>query len=244
MERRVCIITQARMTSTRLPGKVLMQVGEKTLLDIHLDRLEKTNYPIVVATTTNVDDDPIFALCEKRNIACVRGSEQDVLSRFHQAYLMHPADCIVRVTSDCPLIDPGVIHRCVDAFYDANDSMCYVSNCFPRTYARGFDTEVFSAEMLEEAQSTSHDAFEREHVTPRFWQNKEGKFVLRNIEQSEDHSSMRITVDTSDDFRAIQTLIESYGAADLSQPEIEKILIHHPEIGAINAHVEQKKNPS
>ena len=244
MERSVCIITQARMTSSRLPGKVLMKIAGKTILDLHLDRLQQTRFPIVVATTTNVEDDPIVALCERRNIAYVRGSEHNVLSRFAEASKNLPSECVVRVTSDCPLIDPKLILTCVEAYFSIGHENSYVSNCFPRTYARGFDTEVFSAKMLHEADQTSTDEFEREHVTPRFWQNKKGEYTLRNIEQPVDHSSMRITLDTSDDFQALERLITDYGAAELTQPEIENLLLLHPEIGALNAHVEQKKNPS
>lgn len=244
MERSVCIITQARMTSSRLPGKVLMSIGGKSILDLHLDRLEQTQLPIVVATTTNAEDDPIVQVCERRNIPFVRGSEHDVLSRFVSALRAKPSDCVVRVTSDCPLIDPKLILTCVEEYFSMDHEHGYVSNCFPRTYARGFDTEVFSSKMLLEADQTSTDAFEREHVTPRFWQNKNGDYTLRNIAQSVDHSAMRITLDTPDDFRALERLISDYGAANLSHSEIENLLNLHPEIGALNAHVEQKKNPS
>ena len=244
MEQSVCIITQARMTSSRLPGKVLMSIAGKTILDLHLDRLQQTRLPIVVATTTNDDDDPIVRVCERRNIPYVRGSEHNVLSRFVSALQKQPSQCVVRVTSDCPLIDPTLILSCVEEYFSIGHEYGYVSNCFPRTYARGFDTEVFSAKMLIEADQSSSDEFEREHVTPRFWQNKKGEYTLRNIAQLVDHSAMRITLDTPDDFRVLERLILDFGAAELSQTEIENLLNLHPEIGALNAHVEQKKNPS
>lgn len=236
------IISQARMTSSRLPGKILKEVGGKSLLGYHIERLKKTGLRIVVATTVNHEDDAVVRFCEEEHIDCVRGSETDVLSRFAEVLKCHPAKYFIRVTSDCPLIDADLILQGVDEFIRADHGSLYLSNCFPRTYARGFDFEIASAEMLLNASDAATDSFDREHVTPYLWKNKQGSMALRNISQDVDHSNLRVCVDTIEDFRLIEILIVQYAAHHLSYTEIESILNNHPELVAINAMVEQKKS--
>ena len=229
------------MSSTRLPGKIMKEVNGKTMLEYQVNRLSGLNAQLVVATSSKPSDDVIETWCQKKGIAVYRGDELDVLDRFYKANEVFGGDIIVRVTSDCPLIDATLIAQGLAIFDSVNSDSCYVSNCFPRTYARGFDFEIFSSAMLKEAYSQATDEGDREHVTPYFWKNRHGKYDIQNIAQEEKHSHLRITLDEEDDFTLIKKLIEEYNASELNYAQIEQILQSHPELCAINAHIEQKK---
>jgi len=236
---RVSIITQARMTSTRLPGKIMQEAAGKSMLQHHIDRLRAIQYPIIIATTSNASDDEVAAFAQHQNLACYRGDEHDVLSRFWEANKQFPADIIVRVTSDCPLIDAQLIEQGVRLYLDLNDDQCYVSNCFPRTYARGFDFEIFSATMLEEAHQHATSTHDREHVTPYMRTHHTER--MHNIAQPRDNGALRITLDTPEDLQLLHLLLEQTPASTLGCEGIENLLTTHPEWIAINAHIEQKK---
>lgn len=236
------IITQARMTSTRLPGKIMREINGRTLLSYHIERLRQTGIKIVVATTLNDEDDMVASYCADENIDCVRGDEHDVLSRFAEVFKQHRAKYFIRVTSDCPLIDPSLILDGVNKYIELNNENIYLSNCFPRSYARGFDYEIASINSLMDADQTTTDSFDREHVTPYLWKNKTGRVKIQNISQDEDHSTLRICVDTPEDFELIKILISDYHAETMNHTEIESLMVSHPELVAINAMVEQKKN--
>lgn len=236
---RISIITQARMTSSRLPGKILLEAGGKTMLQHHIDRLTPLHHPIIIATTKNASDDAVAVFAHSTGLACYRGNEHDVLSRFFEANEHYPADIIVRVTSDCPLIDAQIIQQGINMYLTLNDDRCYVSNCFPRTYARGFDFEIFSAAMLREAQFQATSQHDREHVTP-FMREHHAKF-MHNIAQIANHGELRITLDTPEDFRLLTLLIDTTSALKMNYQDIEKTLLDHPEWITINAHIEQKK---
>lgn len=238
---RTAIITQARMTSTRLPGKVLIEVGGRPLLDLHLDRLLASGHDVVVATTTNASDDPIVELASARDVPVHRGSEHDVLSRFAGAVEEYGLDTVVRVTSDCPLIDGKLVARGIATFEQAGDPALYVSNGLVRTMPRGMDFEVFSGAALLEADVQATSAAQREHVTPYLHQNVNGRTRLHNVSWPEDRSGYRITLDTADDLALIRALVEEHGAADLDCAGLIAVLDAHPELVALNAHVEQKK---
>lgn len=238
---KVGVITQARMTSSRLPGKVLLEAGGRTLLDHHLDRLEAAGLDVFVATTTNTTDDPVVALAEARGLPVHRGSEDDVLARFAGCVEEYSLATVVRVTSDCPLIDGAVVRRGLEVFDDAADPWLYVSNGLERTYPRGFDFEVFSARALLDAAEHAVEPAHREHVTPYLYANGSGRMSLRNLSRTADASQYRVTLDTADDLRLIRTLIEEYDAATLDVDQVVAVLDQHPELVAINAHVEQKK---
>lgn len=240
-EARIGIVTQARTTSTRLPGKVLIEVAGRTLLDHHLDRLAASGLPVLVATTTNHTDDPLADLAAARGLSVFRGSEDDVLSRFHGCAQQHGLDVVVRVTSDCPLIDGGLVAAAVRDFVAADDPDLYLSNTLVRSFPRGFDFEVFSAAALAEAHEHATDPAQREHVTPYLHGNASGRMRLRNIAWPEDRSVYRVTLDTTDDLALIRALLEDHGAAALSCGEIIALLDAHPELVALNRHVEQKK---
>lgn len=235
------IITQARMTSTRLPGKIFKEVNHKKLLAYHIERLKQTGHEVAIATTVNNTDDCVCDFALDQNIPFHRGSENNVLSRFYETAAKYKFDTIVRVTSDCPLIDPNLICSSVEKYIKINDPNVYMSNALQRTYARGFDFEIFSMQLLREAYIKATDPVDLEHVTPYIWKNRNGNVVFEHIRQLIDNSRFRITVDTPEDFDLIRILIEDYKADSLSHNEIENILIQHPELVSVNAHIEQKK---
>lgn len=236
---RISIITQARMTSTRLPGKVLQSVAGKTMLEHHITRLKRSGCMIIIATTTNREDDAIADFALRNDFPCYRGDEHDVLSRFYHANQQFPTDIIVRVTSDCPLIDSDLIQQGIDLYVRLNDDRNYVSNCFPRTYARGFDFEIFSSAMLAEAHQHAVTQHDREHVTP--YMRTQHPDRMHNVAQPKDHGSLRLTLDTPEDLAVLTHMIEETDAVKLGYEAIENILSEHPEWVAINSHIEQKK---
>lgn len=238
---RIGIITQARMTSTRLPGKVLLTAGAATMLDHHLTRLSGAGFPVLVATTTNAADDPIVDAATEHGALIYRGDELDVLDRFARAASRMSLDVVVRVTSDCPLIDPDLIVKGVERFQALHDPYAYVSNVISRSYPRGFDFEVVSAAALYDADQNAVAPSDREHVTPYLYLNRSGRTVFAHVEHPYDASRYRVTLDTEDDLRLLRTLIEDHDAQRLSAPEIIEVLEAHPELGLLNAHVEQKK---
>ena len=236
------IIVQARMTSTRLPGKVLKKVLGKPLLAYQLERLRRVQLAdeIVLATTTNQTDDVLSAFAAKEEIRCYRGDEQDVLDRYYQAAVMAEADVVVRVTSDCPLIEPSIIDEVIQA-YNKSTEIDYVSNTLSRTYPRGLDVECFSFKALEIAWKNADKAYEREHVTPYLYQQP--MFIKKELKADGDYSQYRWTVDTQEDYELVRLLLEELY---LSQPyfswrDVLSVLERHPEWKLINAEIEQKK---
>lgn len=229
------------MTSTRLPGKVLHLAAGRPLLDYHVERLAWSKLPLYLAITANAADDALAAYAEAHRLPYTRGSEDDVLARFQQCAQEHNLDVIVRVTSDCPLLDGHLIQSGVQEYLAAENPRLYLSNVLKRSYPRGFDYEVFSRELLEEAHAHATLPADREHVTPYINQNRSGQVNFCHISRYGVRSQYRLTVDTPDDFALIKTLIEDYGAATLSGDELIEVLDNHPELVALNAHVEQKK---
>ena len=242
MSPRVGVVTQARTSSTRLPGKVLEQVGDRTLLEHHLDRLAASGLPTLVATTTNVGDDALAGIARDRGLPVFRGSERDVLSRFAGCAREHDLDVVVRVTSDCPLIDGGLVAQGVEEFLAADDADLYLSNCLTRSYPRGLDFEVFSATALLEADERATTPADREHVTPYLHTNRNGLMRLRNLTRATDASRFRVTVDTAEDLRLVRALVEEHDAHLLDGDGLVALLEQHPELVAINGDVEQKSH--
>jgi len=224
-----------------LPGKVLLNAGGKALLAYHIERLQWSGYPVIVATTTEKSDDIIVEFCEQHRLPYFRGDEQNVLSRFYECALHFGLSVIVRVTSDCPLIDGTLIKNAIDAYLLAGNLQIYASNCLVRTYPRGLDFEVFSMTLLEEANKKASLPSQKEHVTPYLYQNKSANTILKHITNQQDNSQFRITLDTIEDYQLIKILIEDYQAAILPTSAIIEVLTQHPELQAINAHIEQKK---
>jgi len=237
----VCII-QARMGSTRLPGKVLLPLLDRPLLwwDMHRVRQARTLDEVVIATTTRPADDAIVALCDGEGWPVFRGSENDVLDRYYRAASAHEADVVVRITSDCPLIDPAVVDYTVAGHLSAAPQPDYTSNSTVRTYPRGLDTEVVSFAALERAWQTATLPPEREHVTYHIYQHPD-TFHLHRVQNPVDHSQHRWTVDTPEDLELIRRIYGHFGHGDFSWQEALAVVEAHPDWSAINAHIEQKK---
>lgn len=237
---RVGVVTQARTGSTRLPAKVLLEVAGRTVLDHHLDRLEATGLPVVVATTTAAADDAVADLAARRGVEVFRGSEHDVLDRFARCAAAHDWDGLVRVTSDCPLLDPAVVRDAVALW--AGEPHVYVSNGLHRTYPRGYDVEVMGVTALQVAAAAATEPAEREHVTPWLYARptSETGLHLRNLALATDESDLRVTLDTPEDLRLVRALLEDHDAAHLDVHGVVRVLRAHPDLVALNAHVEQK----
>ncbi|QHT68821.1 acylneuraminate cytidylyltransferase [Rhodocytophaga rosea] len=238
---KVGIISQARMGSTRLPGKIMLEAKGKKLLQYHLERLHWSGYPVIIATTTLSQDDIIVEFCLQHNIPYYRGDEENVLSRFYLCAKQFKLDIIIRVTSDCPLIDGLLIKQAVEEYIAIGEENVYASNCLVRSYPRGFDFEIFSFALLKEAYTQASLPAQKEHVTPYLYQNTSGNIVIRHFVNDQDASRFRITLDTPEDYKLILELIETYYAETLYAAEIIKLLADHPELSLINAHIEQKK---
>ncbi|MFD2787554.1 cytidylyltransferase domain-containing protein [Hymenobacter rubripertinctus] len=235
------IITQARMGSTRLPGKVLLTAGGTTMLDYHLRRLRASGLPVYLATTTLPEDDVLADYARQRGLPCFRGSSDDVLSRYAATARQFGLTTIVRVTSDCPLLDGELIGRAVADYEQAANPRLYLSNGLVRTYPRGLDFEVFSAELLAEAHAHATSASDREHVTPYLHQNRSGRVEFGHVTRPRDASRFRLTLDTPPDLALLRVLLEQHRAADLSAEQLIALLEAHPELVAINAEIEQQK---
>lgn len=238
---RTVIVVQARMTSTRLPGKVLLPLAGEPMLVRLLERLRRVQraQDIVIATTTNAADDLIAALCAQQGVPCHRGSEHDVLSRYAGAARLHGANMVVRITSDCPLIDPALIDQVI-ATYEEGDSD-YVSNMLPPTWPYGMAVEVFSAAALAQAHAEATQAAEREHVTPFLYWHPE-RYRLRNVASPVDLSQHRWTVDTAEDYELVRRLFEHLMPTHphFTQVDVLALLEQHPDWIALNQHVQQK----
>lgn len=241
---KVAAIIQARMGSTRLPGKVLKKVLGKTLLEYQIERVKraKTIDEIIVATTTKKSDDQIVQLCQQLSIPYYRGSEEDVLSRYYEAATKFNVDVIVRLTSDCPIIDPNVIDKVVELFLENMDRYDYVSNTLTRTYPRGMDTEVMSYKVLKRAHEEAKELVYREHVTAYIYHHTD-QFRLCNVSNEKDESKHRWTIDTKEDFLLIKNIVETLYPINplFTFRDVIQLLYEKPEWVKINAHIEQKK---
>lgn len=240
----VCIM-QARIGSTRLPGKVIKKICGKTVLEHDIDRLKRVKNinKIVIATTSLEKDNVIVEEADRLKVSYYRGSEEDVLSRYYYAAKENNADIVVRVTSDCPLIDSEVTEKIIQYYLDNSQKYDYVSNTIDRTYPRGLDTEVFSFKSLQRAFNEAENQSEREHVTPYIWRNTE-LFKLAQCKNDIDYSSLRWTLDTVEDFELINKIYMSLYSEKMEYFDMKDILClykKHPELYEINNNIEQKK---
>ncbi len=237
---RTVLIIQARMGSTRLPGKVLKEIGGKTMLERTVERAKRATLvtEVAVATSTLPQDDAIEELCKTLKVACVRGSESDVLDRYLKAAKKLRADVIVRVTSDCPLIDPEIIDKLVSTFEKKKSD--YGSNFLTRHYPRGLDAEIFTTAALEKAGKEAKKNYEREHVTPYLFEHPK-LFKHVSVTCAENLSMNRWTVDTEKDLRFVRTVYDKLGKeGDFGWKEILELLKKEPAIAAINRSIQQK----
>ena len=202
-------IIQARLGSTRLPGKVLKPILGKPMLALMLERVKQAKMldQIVVATTNLAEDQPIVDLAAKEGFRWFRGSSNDVLDRYYRAADHFGAQTVVRLTADCPLQDPAVIDLIVRRWEDAHGTLDFLSNVHPPTFPDGLDTEVFSFAALKQAREETKLPAEREHVTPYFYAT--GKFRTGNVEHVPNLSGMRWTVDYAEDFALVEGIFHA-----------------------------------
>ena len=234
-------IIQARMGSTRLPGKVLMPLAGQPMVLHALRRValvagvERT----VLATTDRPEDDPLAELVAARGWPVVRGSAEDVLARYHKAADAHGATTVLRFTADCPLLCPRVAGRVLADFRTGGAD--YVSNTVERTYPRGLDTEVFARTALDAAFREAVDQPHREHVTPFIWSQPQ-RFARRQVRGADDRSELRWTVDTPEDFALASRILDAVGAdpAAAGYGQVLALVDAHPEWTALNAGISQK----
>lgn len=241
----VCLV-QARVGSTRLPGKILKEICGKTILHHEIDRLKKCKEidEIVIATTDKEDDDKIVNEAKKLSVKYFRGSENDVLSRFYYSAKENNADIIVRVTSDCPCIDFEILDKMLIYFKDKykEKQIDYLSNTINRTYPRGYDIEIFTFSALEKSYINAEKEYEREHVTPYIY-DKTNNFLKLSFENKDDYSNYRVTLDTIEDFIVIKNIFENlyYKNPYFKLNDVVQYLNNNLHIVDINKHIEQKK---
>ncbi|TAM59481.1 acylneuraminate cytidylyltransferase [bacterium] len=236
-------IVQARMGSSRLPGKVLRRICGRTVLEHVLRRVQAAAglEAVAVATSVAAADDAVASEAQRCGAHVFRGSEDDVLERFCGAARELRAQAVVRITADCPLLDPRVVERVYTHFLQAPQAD-YVSNTLVRTYPRGLDVEVVRAVALELACAQARQPYEREHVTPYFYGHPE-RFALENVaREGSDLSALRWTLDVAEDLRFITAVYEALWQEDalFTTSEILALLRRRPELTEINRHVRQK----
>ncbi len=241
---RTVAIIQARMSSSRLPGKVLLDIAGQPMLARVLERARRAKAvdDVMVATTNEAADDPIEAMCRERGYPVYRGSMFDVLDRYYMAARQAQADVIVRVTADCPVIDPAVIDQTVEALHThAADFAC---NRLPppwkRTWPIGLDTEVCRFAGLERAWREATEPYEREHVMPYFY-DVEGRFKVVVVDHDPDYGGLRWTVDTAEDLQLLREIFSRFHGSDtFTWLDILHLVEREPELQSINANVRHK----
>jgi spore coat polysaccharide biosynthesis protein SpsF len=239
MNPRILLAVQARMDSSRLPGKVLGEACGKPLLARMLERLERVRTPVrmVVATTTDPVDEPIAALCRQLGVEAFRGHPTDLLDRHYRAGLFYGAEAVVKIPSDCPLIDPAVVDRVLGRYRQGDCD--YASNLHPASYPDGNDVEAMSMDALAMAWREAERPMEREHTTPFLWERPE-RFRLANVawETGLDYSlTHRWTLDYLEDYHFIRRVYEKLypGRPGFGLGDILDLLAQKPEIAALNA---------
>ncbi|MDH7604644.1 MAG: glycosyltransferase family protein [Melioribacter sp.] len=242
----ISAIVQARTGSTRLPNKIFKELCGKPILWHVINRLSysKLISQIIIATTILPEDDTIEEFCKINNILFYRGSSDDVLSRYYETAKKFNAEIIIRITSDCPVIDPQIIDKMINNFFDFYDKekIDYMSNTIIRTFPRGLDAEIFPFNVLEKTHLEAKQNYEREHVTPYIYQHPE-IFKIKNFACEKDYSFHRWTVDTIEDFELIEKIYESlYKENDIFYFEdILKLFEKYPDLVNINKDIKQKQ---
>ena len=237
---KILTIIQARMGSTRLPNKVLMDLAGKTNLERVVERVQKSQYieEIVVATTIGKHDLPIVKLCAEKNLRVFCGSENDVLDRYYQcAKLLNP-DHVIRITADCPLIDPDIINRVISAHLDSGAD--YTSNTLNPTYPDGLDVEIMKYSVLKDAWVHADKLSQREHVTQYIIHNE--SYRKTSVESNFDYGNERWTLDTPNDYEFIKSIYETLylEKPDFSMQDVIEYLDKNPSLRGINS--DSKRN--
>jgi len=237
---RVVAIVQARMGSTRLPGKVLKDIEGVTMLGRVVQRLSRASLidGLVIATTDLPADDAIVQECQGSSIKVFRGAELDVLDRYFRAAQVAKAEVVVRITSDCPLIDPEVTDKTIAAFL--NEMPAYASNCVVRTFPRGLDTEVMTVLALERAWRGADQTYQRIHVTPFIYEHP-SEFRILSVTGDADFSHHRWTVDTPEDLEFVRTIYSRLKSReDFRWLDVLEVLDREPGLMELNRSVAQK----
>lgn len=232
-------IVQARLGSTRLPGKVLKDLEGRTVLDRVVSRLRRVPLmnELIVATSDLPADDAIADECAHLQCMVFRGSEGDVLDRYFRAAQSCEADIVVRITSDCPLIDPEITNASIAKFLEVHPD--YASNSLVRTYPRGLDTEVMTMQTIECAWREAREPHQRAHVTPYIYQNPD-RFKLLSVTGEIDYSDHRWTLDTQEDLELIRAIYRRLEPGDRSWRDVLAILEAEPELMELNRMIAQK----
>jgi spore coat polysaccharide biosynthesis protein SpsF len=237
---RVVAIIQARMGSTRLPGKVLKDLGGETVLARVVNRTRRATLvdEVVVATSVLSADDAIARECEALKVACSRGDAEDVLDRYYRAAQKFAADVVVRITADCPLIDPELIDATIRARLEQKAD--YASNALVRNYPRGLDVEAFTSDALARVWSAAKEKYQRVHVTPYLYENPKSFKVISTAGEM-DYSQHRWTLDTPEDLELIRAVYKHFGNRDsVRWVEVLDLMEAEPALAALNSHVRQK----
>jgi spore coat polysaccharide biosynthesis protein SpsF len=248
-------IVQARMQANRLPGKVLLSISGQPMLVRVAERARRAKLldGVMVATTTDSSDDPIEILCQQRGYVCYRGSMQDVLDRYYQAARRVRAQVVVRLTADCPLIDPDLIDEVVAAFFGGQVPQSeervdppwdFAANRLPppwqRTYPIGLDVEVCTFQALERAWREAGQPHQREHVMPYLYE-QEGRFRVLVVNHDPDYGHLRWTVDTPEDLQLVRRVYASFpGRDDFTWQEVLDLFARQPQLAQINANIPHK----
>lgn len=246
MKLKIVAMIEARMGSTRLPGKVMVPFVGKPSLELMIERLRgsKTVGQIIVATTTNQADDAIVDLCQKLNVSFYRGSEEDVLKRVVEAGQKFSADMIVRTTADCPLVDWRIVDRLVKIYQSGNYD--YVSNIIERSFPLGFDVEVFSFKKLQEIEKMTTEQVYREHP-PYYFYTHPREFRLKNWKAKGKMywPDLRVTLDTKEDYLVLTKIFEELYPknSDFSAEDVVELMRRHPEWAAINSQINHRHLP-
>ena len=236
----IVIVIQARCGSTRLPNKVTLPLQGNTVLGHMIERVRRSRYGVdlVIATTTNPEDALIESICRYEGVSCFRGHPSDLLDRHYKAGLRYSADAVVKIPSDCPLIDPSVIDRVIDAYVAHNARYDYMSNLHPASYPDGNDVEVVAMKALGIAWNEAARSFEREHTTPFIWDNPD-RFRIGNVlwERDLDYSmTHRWVLDYSEDYEFISEVYKELYLGDsfFGIEDILDLLDKRPELKEIN----------
>ena len=233
----IAAIIQARMGSSRLPGKVLMSIHGKPFLHHIVDRLSMSQdvEKIIIATSSSPQNNKIAELAKELEVSLFRGSEDDVLDRYYKSAKKFKVNDIVRITADSPLLDPQMVDKVVKMYIDSKNIYDYVSNIHPPSFPDGLDVEVFSFDVLERAWKEAKKSYEREHVTPYMWENPE-KFRVGNYSEGLDYSNLRLTLDDPKDLRLIKIVYENLYQKNknFNFADILDFLKLNPELANIN----------
>ena len=238
---KVNAIIQARMTSSRLPGKVLYPLIGKPVLQHIIERLRESKYidNVIVATTINQTDEPIIELCKKIDCLWFRGSENNVLERVLETAHHFKTDLFVEITADCPCICPSIVDDCIEKI----GSRDYISNVIKRTYPRGLDVQVLPIQILERIFKEVDNDIDKQHVTSWVYLNPKSYLSYNRyclISNKQDYSNIRLTLDTEEDYKLIKFVYEAFRSNEFNYADLVELIQYMPEMFNINKHIEQK----